>query len=199
MCTARLFGVWSCFWTALVSHPLSGFSATRSDPVPASQLEQRAGDLSITFQIQTNGIRLQSLADLGRGKELLASNTPPLFSLTLRQTETKTERRLGADSGWRKVSSQTSTGVLSFIWEEPADESLTGLSVTARAISDTGNHAVRWSLRAQNKSTNWSILRVIFPQVTVRDLGEKAGVVFPRGPGEVQRGVWSRSFKYHGN
>jgi len=40
---------------------------------------------------------------------------------------------------------------------------------------------------------------VAFPQVALASLGTNAAVLFPRGPGEVQRGVWDRPFNYQGD
>jgi hypothetical protein len=54
-------------------------------------------------------------------------------------------------------------------------------------------------LRVENTSTNWSIWRLVFPQVVVASLGSNAAVLFPRGPGEVQRSVWDRPFHYQGD
>jgi hypothetical protein len=164
-----------------------------------SVLEQRAGDLGVVLQVRTDGIVLQSLADLARGQELLASNGPPLFHITLRHVGTKKESRLAADEGWRRVGSRQSETALALTWDEPKENGLEGLSVSATAEPDAANHALRWALQVHNKSTNWSTWRVTFPQVAIRDLGETAEVFFPRGPGEVQRGVWSRAFKYRGN
>ncbi len=56
--------------------------------------------------------------------------------------------------------------------------------------------AIHWSLGIGHSSPDWSVLRVTFPQLAIADLGEGAEVFFPRGPGEVQRDLWRRSFTY---
>jgi hypothetical protein len=84
-------------------------------------------------------------------------------------------------------------------WSQPADEALAGLSVTATVSPDARASALRWKLRVDNTSTNWGVWRVVFPQVALADLGTNAAVLFPRGPGELQRGVWDRPFSFHGN
>ncbi|MBC8228402.1 hypothetical protein H8E77_02495, partial [bacterium] len=63
-----------------------------------------AGELRITFERTSGGIQLQSLFDTATERELLSSQTLPLFTLKLRHCETKEEVQLTADSGWAKVA-----------------------------------------------------------------------------------------------
>ncbi len=191
----------ACFFTGtvLLALPPVGSSAVAAGVAPPRPIVHRAGDLACTFQVLAGGVQLQSVLDSDRGQELLATNPAPLFQLTLREVGTRKEVRLAPDSGWHGFKAEESSGVLSLDWSEPADPALTGLSVNAKATADSTRHALLWSLRVVNSNTHWSVWRVVFPQLTIRDLGAGAGVLFPRGPGEVQRSVWGRSFKYHGN
>lgn len=177
---------------------MSGRAATPSENRPLAAKHQ-AGDLVATFELRDAGISLRSLADTGRGQELLATNSAPLFTLTLRDVATKAEHRVSADAGWRKVHSQSANGVLTLAWDEAAAPELAGLSVEATATAQPASHALHWNLQVRTTGTNLSVWRVVFPQLSVGDLGANGCVLFPRGPGEVQRGVWARTFKYHGN
>src|SRR5262249_16723669 len=76
--------------------------------------------------------------------------------------------------------------------------SLAGLSVAVTSSTDAAASAFRWKLRVNNASTIWSIWRVTFPDVALADLGTNGAVLFPQGPGIVQRGVWHRAFRYTG-
>lgn len=163
---------------------------------PLTQLT--AGDLEITVRNAGGGISMDRLLDLQTGQEFLATKPLPLFSITLRQPGSNEEAQLNADVGWRQCRVEKHSKRVELRWSEPTDESLAGLSVAAAATLDARDSAVRWKLRVDNASTNWSVWRVVFPQLSLADLGTNAAVLVPRGPGEVQRGVWGRSFNYRG-
>ncbi|MFO1498678.1 MAG: DUF6259 domain-containing protein [Verrucomicrobiota bacterium] len=180
---------------------LLGWGAAVCFPAAAQlRAEERkvcgAGTLSVTLQIRTNGIVLEQVSDLRLGEGLLASDVPPFFSLVLRRLDTHEELHIGADAGWGHVAAQPSADALTLAWTDPKPRDLAGLSVTAVALPDPPQNALRWSLRVRNGTTNASLWRVVFPQLALRDLGETAKVFFPRGPGEEQTGVWGRRFKY---
>ena len=158
-----------------------------------------AGELQLTLRSTGGGVRLDRLLDARAGQELLATNSPPLFSLAFRQAGSTNQSHLTADRGWRQCAIQPRGRRVELRWSQPADSALAGISVTATVSPDPGAGALRWRLRVDNASTNWSLWRVRFPEVAVADLGTNAAVLFPRGPGEVQRGVWGRPFNYHGN
>jgi hypothetical protein len=158
-----------------------------------------AGDLQLTLASTPGGIRMDRLLDAQSGRDLTATNPLPLFALTLRQAGSTKQLSLGAEDGWSQCAIQPHGRRVQLRWSRPTNEALTGLSVTATVSADARAGALRWKLRVDNGSTNWSVWRVVFPQVAVADLGTNAAVLFPRGPGEVQRGVWDRSFSFHGN
>ncbi len=158
-----------------------------------------AGDLQLTLRSTAGGVRVDRLLDARASQELLSTNSPPLFSLAFGQAGSTNQSRLTADTGWRQCAIQPHGRRVELRWSQPADPALAGISVTVTVSPDPGAGALHWKLRVDSASTNWSLWRVRFPEVAVADLGTNAAVLFPRGPGEVQRGVWSRSFKYHGN
>ncbi|MCS6831083.1 MAG: DUF6259 domain-containing protein [bacterium] len=189
-------------WTAALAERLEAQGDfTGAQRVLGGQLPSRwrrftAGELGILVEQTEEGFRLQSLYDLLRERELLAADNPPLFTLSLRDTTTREMSTLSSDNGWRKVALEQRRGGFTLSWSQPRDERFAGISVTAQAQTDSRRHALRWSLQVQNRSTRWSLWRVAFPQVSVAELGDDATVLFPRGPGEIQRGAWRQHFSY---
>ncbi len=157
-----------------------------------------AGDMQLTLRSATDGVRVDSLLDTQSGQELLGTNPLPLFSLTLRQAGSTNQLRLGADAGWSQWGIQRRRARLELRWSQPLEKALAGVSVTATLTPDTRAGALRWKLRVDNTSPNWSVWRVMFPQLALADLGTNAAVLVPRGPGDLQRGVWHRPFSFGG-
>jgi len=62
-----------------------------------------ASDLKLVLERTEQGIRVLSLLDARTNQELLAPGALPLFSVTLRDTDTKELLTLTADSAWRQV------------------------------------------------------------------------------------------------
>jgi hypothetical protein len=158
-----------------------------------------AGDLQFTVCNSVTGLRIGRLLDTQSGQDLFATNPLPLFSLTLRRVNSTNQLTLNADAGWRQCAIQPHGPRFEMRWSRPMDEALAGLSVTATVSPEARASALRWKLRVDNTSTNWSVWRVVFPQVALADLGTNAAVLFPRGPGELQYGVWDRPFTFHGD
>ncbi|MBI2928732.1 MAG: hypothetical protein HYY24_23970 [Verrucomicrobia bacterium] len=167
--------------------------------LPGGWSLEHAGELGLALRSRPEGVRLESVFDLALGRELLATNDLPIFDVTVRHVASKKEIHLQADRGWRRTATRRTRDGLELRWLEAADESLRGVTVLASAKADAKSHAWHWTLRAENQSTEWSVLRVVFPQVTLADLGERGAVFFPRGPGEVETNLWNRAFKYRGN
>ncbi len=159
-----------------------------------------AGDLRLTVRVAEHGAAVQGLADAKSSRQLLAAGPQPLFTLTLRPTGATGEVVLASDDGWRECRCQIAQSPpgLELRWAAPVDESLAGLSVRAVAMADAGADAIHWKLYVDNRSTNLSLWRVVFPRLALAEPGTNGAVFLPRGPGEVQAGVWERPFKYHG-
>ncbi len=154
-----------------------------------------AGELSVVFERTLDGIRLQRLSDTTTDRELLPARTLPLFTLRLRHCETKEEVQLDADSGWDQVAIASTADGAELDWRQakPAD-----LHVIVRVTADHEANALRWRLQVENGDSEWSVWRVIFPQIAITELSSDATVFFPRGPGEVQKGLWQREFRHQG-
>lgn len=173
-------------------------AARAPEPPSRGALSVQAGDLSICLQQEETGIRLAGLQDVALGEELLSTNPSPLFNLTLRQIGSKEEVRLGADAGWRQTTLRKTRDGLEARWEQPVDANLAGIAVTATARADRRNSAWHWKFRVENRSPNWSVWRVVFPQLALADFGAQDSVFVPRGPGEVKRNLGDRTFTYTG-
>jgi hypothetical protein len=153
----------------------------------------QAGEMKLSFERTSDGIVLLSLIDTVLDRELMASQILPLFTIKMRNTETNEENHLTADSGWKSTSIEKGDDSFSLIWESDIN-----LKVTLHGKLDNAKSAIYWNLNVENKSEIWSIWRVIFPQIGIADLGEDGCVFFPRGPGEVQKGLWNKQFRHQG-
>lgn len=157
-----------------------------------------AGALRLVLKRVAAGLCVHSLR-LGE-QEVLAEKPLPLFSLVLREVRTEREATLSAESGWRQVVLGRTQGCgptpcgVELRWACPADKELGEFEVVVRAVP--GDDAIRWSLRVENRSPAWSLWRVAFPQVALRELAQDGCVLVPAGPGEVHRGLWRREFRY---
>ncbi len=197
-----LFVSLTCSLVLLTGSARSEAAETRP-PVSENLIEGKAGELMLTLRAATNGIRVVGLRDLTLDEPLLATNALPLFSVTLRHVHTTQEVRLAADAGWVRTKVQQKGNMLLLEWIQPTNDMVSAVTVFASAwlgsVLDQRDSAIKWNLRVENRTTNWSVWRVVFPQLAIADLGTNAAVLFPRGPGEVQRGVWQRAFRYRGD
>ncbi len=164
--------------------------------IPTNWHLRQAGELGLALEQTKEGVKLHSLFDRNANHELLATTPLPLFTVTLRHVPTKREVIVAADAGWKEVAFQPARDRLSILWRRHSDASLKGVQVTATATFDHRNSAIRWQLQVRNESSEWSVMRVAFPRLSIAELGTDAEVFFPRGPGEVQRNLWRRAFTY---
>ncbi len=171
--------------------------------VPQNWRVMTAGDLTLALEHREHGIGAVLLIDTRNRQPLIAEQSLPLFSLVVRSGEGGEQLQVDADRGWGKTEialADVSDPALGLVlrWEQPVDARLSGLRIVVRAVPDSASHAIRWRLSAEGQAAPWSIWRVTFPQVSVPDLGTRGCVLFPKGCGEVQRDVWSRSFRFSG-
>jgi hypothetical protein len=150
------------------------------------------GELKFTFERTADGITLLNLIDVRTRQVLIASKSLPLFTIKMRHTETSEEKHIIASSGWKSVSIKRPENCLVLNWETE------NLKVELHGRLDEENSAIYWGMKVENEDENWSIMDVVFPQVSVADLGAEGCVFFPRGPGEVQKNLWNRSFRHSG-
>ena len=175
--------------------------------LPANWVTLFAGDLRMVLERTADGVRSLSLRDMTAHCEFLTAEPLPLFTVTMRRVSTKEEVRVTADAGWKEVEVRhgASDSVLEIRWNgltaaaREADSPLPrDLHVVARATPDAASHAIRWNLSVEVSDDGWSVWRVVFPQIGIAQIGGDSQVLFPRGPGEVQQGLWKKAFRYHG-
>ena len=156
----------------------------------------KAGRLVLTLTPNKGGIVIRSLHDTGTGTEFLAEPPLPLFTLTLREISTRRELQLTADEGWETSELQPTPDGAKLIFENPSESAAQGLRVAVQVASDTKNDAFRWNLSVLNEGENLSLMRVVFPEAMIAELGEDGSVFLPRAAGEVTRGMWQTEFEH---
>lgn len=147
----------------------------------------RAGDAGLALQKLEGGVRVISLYDHARDRELAADAQPPLLRVLLRNAHTEETAELTSDTGWAQAECAALAGsVLSVRLSAPGDKRLQGLAAVMTARPDAARHGWRWSLRIENRSAEWGIEKVAFPQVAVHVLDEGMSAFYPIGAGVVQ-------------
>ncbi len=167
---------------------------------PADWTVLNAGNLGMILERGNGGIRLLSLFDAAADCQLSSPGSEPLFELILRDVETKDEVRLTADSGWREVGArpvETDRGV-ELRWKAPIDERFGGLQAVAHAVPDTATSSISWKLSVAGVSDKWSLWRVVFPQVAVKELGSESTLFLPRAAGQLEKDAWRRALNSSG-
>ena len=181
-------------------------AAPRAASSVESPVTLEAGNLRLGLQSTVDGIRLVSLLDAGASRNLVSTQPLPLFAIILRPAGKTEQVTLTADKGWTEVqiaggsvlSATPGPPQLELRWRKPVDSRLGDLQVVARVVADPASAAFRWTLKVDRTPSSWTLWHVVFPQVSMADLGPSAAVFVPKAPGEVQRGVWQRSYRYTG-
>ncbi len=158
-----------------------------------------AGDLQLAVQQTEGGVRLQSLFDIRSGHEHAPAVPAPLFRITLHNADSGQQRMVVADRGWDQVSLEaTGDRQLEMRWQQSAEADTGALTVVVRAVADPAEHAIRWTLEAAGQQAPWSLSHVAFPQLRLVAPGDTPVLLFPRGPGELQRNAWREAFTFGG-
>ena len=214
-------------WKISMAERLAGRGLMPATPARVSELIDggtlngmdivTSGDLALLTQevkgpAGSFGIAVRSLYDLAHGVELLSDAPPPLFEITLRHGPTGRRVRLTADAGWRILRCMprqphlyshdvmfplgSVQDHLDLLFAQPQEPALKELVVQA-GIRQT--HAgLTWAMRIGNPYADWSLEETTFPQVALRATSDEMASLFPRGPGEVRRGVWKDEFQFKG-
>lgn len=129
------------------------------------------------------GLQLVSLFDLQRGQETLAAPCEP-FSVALLDRARKPAAL--TSSSFQLVGQRLSSSGdnLHLNWWQPTDKAFEGLTADL-SISLQGGLS-SWKLAVGNKSTTWSVDRVVLPELKIAPLGADATddrVLFPNGFG----------------
>jgi len=159
-----------------------------------------AGNLGMILEQGDGGIRLLSLFDTSADCQLSSPRSEPLFEFTLRDVQTKEEVRLTADTGWREVRvvpGEANRGV-ELRWKMPMDKRFGALEVTAQALADTATNSIAWKLSVAGVSDQWSLWRVVFPNVAVKEFGSESTLFLPRAAGQLEKDAWRRALNSSG-
>ncbi len=158
-----------------------------------------AGDLNLVLELRDDGIGLLQLYD-GATATRLGSDTPlPLFSITLREAATGSDRTVRADQGWKQARIELPAAEgWRLQWQNHASAGLDDLTIRADVKPDRAASALRWTIHVDVPEDRWSVRSVTFPQVAVRRIGDDPQLLFPRAAGEVKRGAWDAAFQYSG-
>jgi hypothetical protein len=189
------------WWLLVAGAGWSQQAGAAAQNVPSSnRVVVDAGDLRLVLEKAPQGLRVLSLADTATSQELLAEDSPALFSATLRETKTKELLTITADSGWQQVdvSQGNTSGGYKLTFTTPVDERLKGLRIEATIVPEKAGNAVTWTLHVANDNPQWGLWHVVFPQVSVRDLGEGGRVFLPITAGVELAGMWAKADKKGG-
>ncbi len=170
--------------------------------LPENWVSLTAGDLALSLEQNDSGLRMLGLADLQKRQQLLAARPLPLFHAVVRNSDTKEEVRVAADSGWSNVEARSNDPPeghgLHLEWKEPDDKRLAGMTVTVTAIGTDETDRIEWDLQIEDVPKPWAVWRTVFPQVALAQPGPEVEVFYPRGSGEVKSGVWAEAFRFSG-
>ncbi len=170
-----------------------------SSPV-AMETAIRAGDLRMVLENTGQGLRLAGLTDLVTSQELCPAEPAPLFSVVLRDVQTKDLLTITAETGWKQVD-MASSGVMgthTLTFAAPTDDRLQGIRVEVTLEVEAGDSALTWDLRIANDNPRWALWHIVFPQAAVRDLGEDAKVFAQVTSGVELSGMWTKAGKRGG-
>jgi hypothetical protein len=173
--------------------------AALAGTLPADWKRLSAGDLQLAMQQVAGGVRLQSLFDSKSGHEHAPAAPPPLFRITLLNTLNGQQRSVVADAGWGQTQmTAPDAQQLEIRWEHCAVADFGELAVVARAVAQPADQAIRWTCEVSGQAAPWSVSHVVFPQLGLVAPGNEPVLLFPRGPGELQRSAWRETFSFAG-
>jgi len=164
--------------------------------VPDSMLLVPVGELGLALETTGDGVDLLAVVDLAHDNDLLAEEPLPLYQLTLRRIGKEGDVKLAATDGWEQVIARKTPEGFVVQWAGRSEKGPKRLSVELKAIADEEASAIRWNLKVENDSDEWTLWRARFPQIALRPPGEAPKLLIPRGPGEVKEDVWGTDFQY---
>ena len=166
----------------------------------AERITVETGEMTLLLEKAEQGLRILSLKDNVTDRELFVPDAPSLFGIELRHAKSAEQVTLTADSDWGQVeiSDMDAAGRRVLTFQKPVDGRLKEISVEVELLANTANSAFIWDLQVTNDSEQWAVWQVIFPQVTVRYLGEGSSVFYPLLSGIEQSDIWDTTEKKGG-
>jgi len=129
-------------------------------PFVEETLTVSAGDLSFALQKTDGGVWVAPVF-AGEPSE---TQTVPLFSLTLWDTQYEKNVCFDGGDGWDRVHILRRDNYLRLTFCDPDSGAVRGITVVAEAFLEPEESRVRWKMRVVNQSERWSVARVTYPQ-----------------------------------
>jgi hypothetical protein len=158
----------------------------------------RAGKLVAVFEKLPTGVRLERLEVPELNLQLAGAS--PLVEITLRELATRENRTLGLDVGWDNVQIRWlgDERFLEIRLAEPAAEFPTDLTVVLQVHPRETESSLGWHLEVSGVGAAHSLWSVQFPVLVIPELSADAVLIYPKGVGVAEAGVWRRSFQFGG-
>ncbi len=193
-----VFALWHSLVTAGTCGQVSPISGP--DVSAPGRVAIEGGDLRIVIENTGQGLRVAGLTDRATKTELNPAEPAPLFSLVLRDVQTKELLTVTADSGWKQadVAYSEVTGTYTLTFRRPTEDRLEGIEARVTLDVDDANSALIWDMHVANDDPQWALWRIVFPQSAVRDLGEDGRVFAQVTSGVELAGMWTQGGKRGG-
>jgi hypothetical protein len=133
---------------------------------------------------------------LQSGRQWLASEAPPFFSLVLKNSLTGEQVEMDAARGWSEVSIDEIEDGFELVLRDPEAITPEPLEVRIRAAVEEDGAALAWTLRVVPRAETWGVWAVQFPRVAMAEPGENGCLFLPRGPGEAAQNAWRQEFDF---
>jgi len=154
--------------------------------------------IGLAFAATKRGIALESFFDLHAERELLSGKPMPFWSLMLADSNGKSQELNSADGldefraeDPRAKTTPPSAGLdhsIKMEWRGARAEGLGGLRV--RCFVFLAGQEASWRMDVDNPSTTWSIRNIVFPHISLGQIGESGDddfLVVPHGSGGLRR------------
>ncbi len=171
--------------------------------LPQGWTAATAGRAGMMLERTKDGIRLVDLVDTEAGAAFLGKDSPPLFTLKLRNMADGKDVFLSAESGWGdcSVTGRPSDGRVTLVWKRPKDAALKELgddfSVSLSAKLVEKDDAIVWDdIRVDGVGPKWSVLDVAMPQTAFAELSPEAVFYHPKVSGIATPGMWRKAVSY---
>jgi len=137
-------------------------SNTASNTIPNT-----TSNLKVHITKNTTGINISSIK---KGSIEFLNQRVELFDLYIQNVDTKSENKIGANSGWRNVNVSTN-GVNQIITlSSPIDKRLP-TTLKATITISTKNNQSKWGLSVKGLGKHFSLMEIAFPKFNIKSDG----------------------------
>ena len=155
----------------------------------------KAGTLEMSLQTVDGGIQVKGLRNLDRNEELLAAEPMPLFKMLLHDGN-GAEVTVSSEQGWTRSAVRETDSGIELEWQGCPEGGPATFRVVAKAVPKHAANGWEWSLHTEDIGPDWGLEDVTFPQVALRESAASGGVLYPGGPGEMYRDLWTKDFQW---